>query len=237
LNQLLTKSIRKFQLAGRLSVRTLGVASPHSSPSSPPDQGASEPARVGTSKLSVEDFTFRTLRHLLRTDNSAPQQGSVWRKSLDGLARKYGVFRIVKFALATGTGFLVNEVILVLGVIAFYHSTEVPSLAHSSFTILGLDALALGIGDSVGFMINERATVRGQGEQRRKGHVNWFVRWCKYQLAALLGNLVIVGVQLGLFATILLSPVFGNIVGAIVSYPVTYIISMRFVWGVRPLRG
>ncbi|HVB12096.1 MAG TPA: hypothetical protein VNE86_03110, partial [Nitrososphaerales archaeon] len=72
------------------------------------------------------------------------------------------------------------------------------------------------------------------GNERKKGRVNWFVRWYKYQLAALLGNVVIVLVQLALLATISLSPVIGNVIGAVVSYPVTYFVSMRFVWGVRP---
>jgi hypothetical protein len=62
------------------------------------------------------------------------------------------------------------------------------------------------------------------------------VRLCRYQLASLLGNVLIVGVQFALLATISLSPVFGSVVGAIVSYPLTYAVSMRFVWRVHPLR-
>ena len=150
------------------------------------------------------------------------------------MLRRYGGFRIAKFAVASGIGFLIAEVVLVLGVITFYHSTQVPSVAFSSPTILGLNALAFGTGVNAAFMINERITVKGLGNERKKGRVNWFARWYKYQLAALLGNVVIVLVQLALLATISLSPVIGNITGAIVSYPVTYFVSMRFVWGVRP---
>jgi len=156
------------------------------------------------------------------------------RGTLDGLERRFGVFRMVKFAMATGTGFLVNEVILVLGVFAVYHTIAVPSIIDASLVILGLDALALGIGDTVAFVINERVTVKSQGEEGRSGRLNWFTRWCEYQLASLMGNLMIVGIQLALLATILLSPVFGNIVGAVVSYPITYAVSMHFVWGVHP---
>ena len=149
-----------------------------------------------------------------------------------------GFFGLPNSRWPAAVGFLIAEVILVLGVLVFYHTTNVPSVAYSSLTILGLNALAFGIGVTVAFMINERVTVRGQAaEGRKEGRANWFKfrRWGKYQLASLLGNIVIVGVQLALLATISLSPVFGNIVGAIVSYPVTYFISMRFVWGVRPL--
>ncbi len=157
-----------------------------------------------------------------------------WWKTLDGLERRYGVFRVVRFALASGTGFLVNEAIVVLGIIAIYHAIRVPGFAGSSLTILGLDVLALGIGDTVAFLINERVTVNGIGEETRKGRLRWTVRWGEYQLTSLMGNVMIVAVQLGLLATISLSPVFGNVIGAVVSYPVTYVVSMHFVWGVRP---
>ena len=134
-------------------------------------------------------------------------------------------------------GFLVAEVILVLGVVVLYHTTNVPSLTFSSPSLLGLDALAFGVGVTVAFVINERVTVKGQGQEvRKRGAVNWLVRWGKYELANLLGNVLIVVVQLVLLATVSLSPVFGSIVGAIVSYPVTYFVSMRFVWRVHPLR-
>ena len=144
-------------------------------------------------------------------------------------------FRIVEFALASGFGFLIAEAIIVLGVITFYHAVTVPGLSYSSPTIIELDALALVTGVTVAFSINERVTVKGQGEERRKGRSNWFVRLLKYQLASLLGNLIIVGVQLALLATTSLSPVFGSVVGAVLSYPVTYAVSMRFVWKIHPL--
>jgi putative flippase GtrA len=174
----------------------------------------------------------------MRIASSPPEPSSGGRKrTLDILGRKYGIFRVAKFAAASGIGFLIAEAILVLGVLIFYHTTKVPSVAYSSPTILGLNALAFGIGVTVAFIINERITVSGQVEEGRlrKGRANWLKRWGKYQLASLLGNVVIVGVQLALLATISLSPVFGNIVGAIVSYPATYFVSMRFVWGVRPV--
>jgi putative flippase GtrA len=153
---------------------------------------------------------------------------------LNDLERRYGVFRIIRFAMASGTGFLINEAILVLGVFTFYHTMRVPSFGEASLTILALDAVALGVGDTVAFLINERVTVKGVGEERRKGRLHWTERWGEYQLTSLMGNVMIVIVQLGLLAMISLSPVFGNIVGAVVSYPVTYVISMHFVWGVRP---
>jgi putative flippase GtrA len=108
------------------------------------------------------------MRHLLRTGGSSPEpSGGGWKRTLDSLGRKYGIFRVAKFAVANGIGFLIAEVILVLGVLIFYHTTKVPSVAYSSPTILGLNALAFGIGVTVAFIINERVTVRGQVEEGR----------------------------------------------------------------------
>jgi len=142
--------------------------------------------------LSAAEFSFGTFR----VPNSSPGSSSGWKKAIDSLERKYGIFRVAKFAVASGIGFLIAEVILILGVLFFYGTTAVPSVSYSSPTILGLNALAFGIGVTVAFIINERVTVRGQVE-RRKDRGNWIKRWGKYQLASLLGNVVIVGVQLG----------------------------------------
>jgi putative flippase GtrA len=153
----------------------------------------------------------------------------------DGLGTGLVAFRAVRFAVASVIGFLIAEAIIALGVVALYHTSTVPAVSDSS-TIIGLDALALGTGVTAAFVVNELVTVGGAGQGRRKGRASWLVRLCKYQLASLLGNVIVVGVQLVLLETISLSPVFGSIVGAVVSYPLTYAVSMLFVWGVRPFR-
>ncbi len=150
------------------------------------------------------------------------------------LEKGHAVFRAARFAVATGVGFLVYEAAVIVGVATLYHSIQVPSFASSSLTILELDVVALAIGNTVAFELNERVTVKGLVGGGRKGPLGWSVRWGKYQLSSLVGSVIIVVVQLSLLATISLSPVFGNIVGAIVSFPVTYAISMHFVWRVRP---
>jgi putative flippase GtrA len=144
---------------------------------------------------------------------------------------KQEAVRVVEFALASGIGFLVAEAVLYLGVVAFYHTTKVPGLDFSP-SLIALDALSLGVGVTVAFLINEGVTVRGEGELQRGGRLGWVARWAKYQLSSLLGNVVIVVVQLVLLATVSLSPVYGSVVGAIVSYPVAYVVSMRLVWKV-----
>ena len=152
--------------------------------------------------------------------------------SLRGLLRRSAFLRVVKFAIATGLGFLIAEAILVIGVFEVYHDIAVPGLSDSP-TILGLDALALGVGSTVAFLVNERSTV-GRFESRTTA--SWPVRWVKYQFAKLVGNLIIVAIQLVLLATVSLSPIYGSVVGAILSYPVTYAFSMVFVWRINPLR-
>jgi putative flippase GtrA len=145
---------------------------------------------------------------------------------------KFAFLRIVDFAIATGLGFLVAELILILGVFTLYGTFEVPGLS-SSPTILGLDALALGIGSTAAFLVNERITVKNHGPET---WIIWLKRWARYQLAKLMGNLLVVAVQIVLLATVSLSPVYGSIVGAILTYPVTYAVSMVFVWRINPLR-
>jgi len=41
-------------------------------------------------------------------------------------------------------------------------------------------------------------------------------------------------IQLSLLATISVSPAFGHILGSIATYPLSYVISSRFVWGISP---
>lgn len=149
-----------------------------------------------------------------------------------GLLRRSAFLRVVKFGIATGLGFLIAEAILVVGVYELYGDMQVPGLS-SSPTILALDALSLGVGSTLAFVINEWATVR---KHESRTTASWPVRWLKYQFAKLLGNILIVVIQFILLATVALSPVYGSIVGAILSYPVTYAVSMVFVWKINPLR-
>jgi len=145
---------------------------------------------------------------------------------------KSRAIKIFQFGLASALGFLVAEAILAIGVIAIFHAIDVPGFATSSRTILGLDILAFGIGVTVAFAINEKVTFTHQ-EEGSNGWKSRIYRWGKYQVASLIGNLIIVIVQLVLLGLVSLSPVIGSIAGAIVSYPMTYALSTYFVWGSR----
>jgi putative flippase GtrA len=142
-----------------------------------------------------------------------------------------------KFAMVSGIGFLVSEAILTVEVLAFYHTTKVPNIASTSVMILGLDVVAFGVGVTVAFFLNERITATVPREHMTKGGKSVLFRWAKYQLVAILGNAILIGIQLTLLGEFSVSPLAGTIIGAAISFPVSYIVSMRFVWGVHPLGG
>ena len=146
-----------------------------------------------------------------------------------GLERKYHFFRLAQFGIAGVVGFLVLEAILVAGLYAMYGNASVPSNFASSPALLSLDIFASVVGVVVGFFVNERTTVKGVGG-REKGWKDTLVRLGKFEGVYALGSAITISVQLALLAWTSLSPALGNIVGAIVAYPVSYFISMRFVW-------
>jgi putative flippase GtrA len=171
-----------------------------------------------------------------RADDPSERSGSGPKGRLLGAGRDPRVVRIAKFGAASGIGFLVAEVLLILGATAYYHATAVSDPVQTAPVILALDVISFGTGVTVAFLINERVNVGGPDRKSTSGRADWFVRWGKFQAASLLGNVVIVGVQLVLLATTSLKPALGSVIGAIVSYPMTYAISMRFVWKADPAR-
>jgi len=145
------------------------------------------------------------------------------------LEKRYHFFRLAQFGIAGIVGFLVLEAILVAGLYAMYGKASIPSNLASSPALLSLDIFASIVGVVVGFFVNERTTVRGAG-RREKGWKDTLVRLGKFEGVYAFGSAITIAVQLALLAWISLSPAVGNIVGAIVAYPVSYFISMRFVW-------
>jgi putative flippase GtrA len=156
-------------------------------------------------------------------------------KRVRELDRKYGIFRLAQFGIAGIIGFLVLEAILVAGLYIFYGNANIPSNFASSPELLSLDIFASVVGVIVGFFVNERTTVRGIGG-RGKGLKDTLVRLGKFEGVYALGSGITIAVQLALLAWVGLSPAVGNIVGAVAAYPVSYLISMRFVWKTHPIR-
>jgi len=145
------------------------------------------------------------------------------------LDRRYRIFRLAQFGIAGIVGFLALEAILVAGLYALYGNATIPSNFASSPELLSLDIFASVVGVVVGFFVNERTTVRGM-ERRGKRWKDTLARLAKFEGVYAVGSAITIAVQLALLAWLSLSPAIGNIVGAIVAYPVSYFISMRVVW-------
>jgi len=145
------------------------------------------------------------------------------------LDRRFHFFRLAQFGIAGIIGFLVLEAILVAGLYALYGNANIPSDLASSPELLSLDIFASVVGVVVGFFVNERTTVRGVA-RREKGWKDTLVRLGKFEGVYALGSAITIAVQLTLLAWMSLSPAVGNIVGAVAAYPVSYLISMRYVW-------
>ena len=150
-------------------------------------------------------------------------------KEVGKLETRYGVVKTLRFAIAGAVGFVVTEVVLTIGLLVFFGKVSIPHASFASPALLGLDVLSLVIGVSASFLVNERITVHvpktAKGEEGKR-----FKRFLKFQAVSGIGNIGIVVVQLVLLGTLELSPLLGTIVGAVVTYPVVYYVSIRYVW-------
>lgn len=162
-------------------------------------------------------------------DSSSRKLQTYHEKFLE-IDKRYGIFRAAKFGVAGAIGFVVAEIIIIIGLYALYGKTNVPSAIYSSPLLLALNIVAFVIGVTVGFFVNERITVRNQGEQKIGSAKKVAIRLLKFQGVYAIGNAITIGVQLALLEAFSLSPAIGNIIGAIVAFPVSYFVSMRVVW-------
>jgi putative flippase GtrA len=151
---------------------------------------------------------------------------------LTTLADRYGVLRAARFGVAGIVGFAVAEAIIVGGLFLIEGTLQVPSGYSSSPLLLTVDIVAFVVGVTVGFFVNERTTFRDAPGRERSGRGETAVRLAKYQGVYVIGNAITIATQLVLLAAFALSPAIGVMVGAVAAYPVSYVISMRFVWKV-----
>ena len=143
------------------------------------------------------------------------------------------MFRVAAFGASAAAGFAVAEALLILGLYVIFGRLELPGDMSASPTLLGLDVLALAIGVMVSFGLNERTTVRGVRTEGDNGTGSMLVRLIRFEGVSALGNAVVILVQLALLAEFGLTPAIGSVVGAVVGFPVSYLISMRVVWRTR----
>ena len=150
-------------------------------------------------------------------------------KEIVKLETRYGVVKTFRFAIAGAVGFGVTEVVLTIGLLFFYGKLSLPHASFASPALLGLDVLSLVIGVSASFFINERITVHVPKTVKSE-EANRFKRFLKFQAVSGVGNTGIIVVQLVLLATLEVSPLLGTIIGAVVTYPIVYFISIKYVW-------
>ena len=132
-------------------------------------------------------------------------------------------------------GFGVTEAVLTIGLLLFYGKLGVPHASFSSLGLLSLDVLSLVVGVTASFVVNERITVNVP-KAPAKGAGSRFERFLKFQAVSGVGNTGIIVVQLLLLATLAVSPLLGTIIGAVVTYPVVYFISINYVWKAHQVR-
>lgn len=167
-------------------------------------------------------------------EGSSASQSGIRQKVMD-LDKKYGIFKLAKFGIASVTGFLLAEAILTVGALGLYGTVSVPKGAFSSPAYVALDIGALALGVFLAFILNERFTVHVQPTHKPGLANSRAARLLKFEGVNAMGNAVAIGVQFALLVMLSMAPVIGNVVGSIVSYPVTYVISMHFVW--KPSSG
>jgi len=156
-------------------------------------------------------------------------------KEIVKLETRYGVVKTFRFAIAGALGFGVTEVVLAVGLLLFYGKLGVPHASFSSLGLLSLDVLSLVVGVSASFVINERITVK-EPKVATDELGDRFSRFLKFQAVSGVGNTGIIVVQLILLTALEISPILGTIIGAIVTYPIVYFISIKYVWKAHEVR-
>ena len=141
--------------------------------------------------------------------------------------RYTALFKIGTFGISSGIGFVVAESILTIGVLLIFGSIKVKTDVYESPALLLLDIFALSVGVTVSFFINQ--TSFKWAELIDPTHA-LFSRLLRFQLVSWGGNALIIGVQLLLLREFSISPSVGSIIGALVTFPIAYLFSMRYVW-------
>jgi putative flippase GtrA len=155
-------------------------------------------------------------------------------REVGNVETRYPVVKKFRFAIAGALGFGVTEVVLTIGLLLFYGKLAIPHASFSSLELLSLDVASLVIGVSASFVVNERITVKVVSATDNVG--NRYGRFLKFQAVSGVGNMGIIAVQLLLLSVLAISPLLGTVVGAIVTYPIVYFISIHYVWKGQAVR-
>lgn len=130
--------------------------------------------------------------------------------------------RFSRFFITGVGGFLVSEIIIVVGLRAFTLSLTLPVIVTAGIVSV-----------TFGFFVNERWTMKDSEVERTA--LPTLTRLGKFQAVYLLGNIVSWAVQLSLLHIFGLNPGYGNIPGSAAALPVNYFVSSKLVWKLKLL--
>lgn len=134
------------------------------------------------------------------------------------------IIRGTKFSFVSVSSFGVEEAILAGGLFLAGVRYIIPVNIAAVFFSVAFD-----------FMLNEHWTVRHEG-YHGGGRSGLVFRLFRHELVYAAGSAVGIIVQLLIFYTFGINPVLANIGGALVAYPMNYVISMYIVWRIRVWR-
>jgi putative flippase GtrA len=185
--------------------------------------------------LSTPPF-LRLVKFLALTVQEEREQRGHDRQGLRGkinrLEHRYArAFQAAKLATGSGIGFLDSEIVLALGTYLLYGKLSASPNAFYSLNFLFLNIAAFVIGVSVAFFVSD-ALILQNPLRRRTGIRKTLEKLGKFQLIFLVGNLMMITAEILLLKELALPPVLGMIIGALVSFPISYYFSMHFVWQV-----
>ncbi len=126
-----------------------------------------------------------------------------------------------KFSVVSVVSFGIEEAILAGGLYGFGFKYIIPvNIAAVFFSV------------AFGFLANEWWTVRHEGYH---GGALWglVARLLKFEIIYAAGSAIGIIVQLLIYYNFGINPVIANIAGALVAYPVNYVISLLYVWRIR----
>ncbi len=150
-------------------------------------------------------------------------------RQIGKIETKYPFVKTFRFAIAGALGFGITETVLTVGLLLIYGKLTVPHASYSSLGLLSLDVLSLVVGVTASFIVNERITISAPKEAT-KDSGSRLQRFLKFQAVSGVGNTGIIVVQLILLTAFAISPLLGTVIGAIVTYPMVYFISIHYVW-------
>ena len=147
------------------------------------------------------------------------------------LSRRYQtIFRTAKFATGSLVGFLDTEIMVTAGTFFLYGKSSAPSSAFHSAPFILINIIAFVTGVTVAFFINESLLIRHDVERINSGYQAILTRLGRFQLILLTSNLTMIAVELLMIKEFSFPPILSIVVGAIVSFPLSYFFSIRYIW-------